>query len=182
MSQREIVKNFVSAHPSDISDHLLQMYDTIIQRSPKLIIELGVRGGMSTFAISRAAQDIGARLISVDITDCSKSCDWSKWEFLKMNDLNFADTFKDKIDILFIDTSHTFDHTVSELRKFLPLMHDKGIIILHDTNVCGSEVARAIDKVFGIKGNWGINFSIKSNHIKIKNYAHNNGMAYLFLR
>ena len=46
-------------------------------------------------------------------------------------ELNFI---LDEIDILFIDTVHTFGHTKKELEKFIPLMNSGGIIIMHDTN------------------------------------------------
>ncbi len=158
MSHRDIVIEFASSNLSDISGHLLRIYDTVVRKSPKIIVELGVRGGMSTFALSRAAQDIGATLISIDIEDCSKSCDWDKWVFLRMDDLDFADMFKNKIDVLFIDTSHTFDHTINELERFLPKMNKRGVIIMHDTNVKHpkfiSDVGKAIDFIFDIKGNW----------------------------
>lgn len=76
MSNRDIVARFAHSRPSDISGHLLKIYDIVVKRHPKTIIELGVRKGASTFALSKAAQDIGATLTSIDIEDCSKFCDW----------------------------------------------------------------------------------------------------------
>lgn len=196
MYNRNKIIKFASSHPSDISEHLLQIYDTVVANSPKIIIELGVRTGMSTFALSRAAQDVGAILISVDIEDCSKYCDWNKWKFVQMDDLDFADRFNQNIDILFVDTDHAFRHTVSELKKFLPKMNKKGVIIVHDTNIqdpvirsrvesrVGGDirVGNAIDLVFGIRGNWKTNFETDTNNAKIVNYAHNNGMTFIFLK
>lgn len=185
MSNRDIVTKFASSNRSDISGHLLQIYDTVIKKSPKIIVELGVRKGMSTFTLSRAAQDTNATLISIDIKDCSKFCNWNKWKFVKMNDLYFADIFKDKIDVLFIDTNHSFEHTINELKKFLPRMNKQGIIIMHDTNIRDpkkSRVGDAINFIFNIKGNWKINFEIENYKAKIMNFAHNNGMAFIFLK
>ncbi len=186
MSNRDKVIKFASSHPSDISEHLLRIYDTVIKKSPKIIVELGIRKGMSTFVLSKAAQDINAALIGVDIEDCSKFCNWNKWKFVKMNDLDFVDTFKDKIDALFIDTSHTFEHTINELKKFLPKMNKQGIIIMHDTNVrdpnIKSRVGDAIDFIFNTKGNWKTDFEIESDKAKIVNFAHSNGMAFIYLK
>lgn len=185
-SNRDIVKNFVSSHPSDISGHLLQIYDTIVRKSPKITVELGVRKGMSTFVLSMAAQDVGASLISVDIEDCSRFCKWSEWIFIKMNDLDFADIFEDKIDVLFIDTNHTFEHTIDELKKFLPKMNKQGIIIMHDTNIQNprikSRVGDAINFIFDIKEDWKTDFGVESDKANIVNFAHNNGMAFIFLK
>ncbi len=195
MTNREIVKKFAS-HPSDISEHLLRIYDTVITKSPKIIIELGVRTGRSTFVLSRAAQDVGATLTSVDIKDCSKYCNWDKWKFVKMSDLDFADMLKDIIDILFIDTSHAFKHTINELKKYLPKMNKEGIIIIHDTNIQNPRDKRtiealvkdkvniggAIDIIFNITGKWNTNFTIDTENARIVNYANNNGMTYIFLK
>lgn len=144
--------------------------------------------------MSRAAKDIGAILISVDSQDCSKACDWGEWKFIRIDDLKFEWTRKGKINILFIDTVHTFDHTKKELEKFLPLMNNGGIIMMHDTNNkskdCASrnmcKVGDAIDYIFGSKGKWNTNFEVDNNINnkvdKIVNRAHNNGMAYIFLK
>lgn len=186
-SNRDAVLNFAtSVSIGDITEHLVTMYDTIIGRSRvigiRLIVELGVRLGTSTFVLSRAAEDVGAQnLIGVDIVDCSKCCDYNKWIFKQMDDLVFADVMKDvtndRIDILFIDTVHTYEHTVNELKKFLPLMNKYGIIMMHDTWGVGP----AIDFVFGIKGNWNTDFVIQAEKATIRHYHHNSGMAYIFL-
>lgn len=103
-----------------------------------------------------------------------------------MNDLNFVDTYEGKIDVLFIDTSHTFGHTTCELKKFLPKMNKEGIVIMHDTNVQNhkvkSKVGDAINFVFHIKGDWKTNFEIETDNANIINFAHNNGMAFIFLK
>ena len=39
------------------------------------------------------------------------------------------------IDVIFIDTSHQYDHTLSEIRQFTPLLSTNGIIMFHDSNV-----------------------------------------------
>lgn len=188
MRNRNSVINFGIFAVGDINEHLLTMYDTVIGKhrvsGVALIVELGVRTGISTFALSRVAEDIGAQLISVDINDCSKACDWNKWAFKRMDSLIFADTLKkiinNTIDILFIDTIHTYDQTTKELLKYLPLMSPHGIIMLHDTRSTVG-VGQAIDFVFGIKGSWSIDFVMKGKKATIKNYSHNNGMAYIFL-
>lgn len=49
-NNRDIVRDFAKDNPSDISEHLLQIYDVVVKRPvPRIIVELGVRNGMSTF-------------------------------------------------------------------------------------------------------------------------------------
>src|SRR5579871_1351254 len=128
---------------TDISDHLPTLFAETINARPRLIVELGVRGGDSTFVLERAARFCQAKLISVDINDCRGVSDWSEWLFVQSDDIAFAARFttfcrqhniEPAIDVLFIDTSHLYDHTVQELAAWLPLLTDSGKVLFHDTN------------------------------------------------
>lgn len=56
---------------TDINDHLVTLFVESLEIKPKLIVELGVRGGESTFVLERVAKLCGAKLVSVDIRDYS---------------------------------------------------------------------------------------------------------------
>ncbi len=69
---------------------------------------------------------------------------YPKWTFLKQNDVTFASQFPEwcsshqlspEIDLLFIDTSHLYQHTLEELRLWMPYLAAKSKMILHDTNM-----------------------------------------------
>jgi predicted O-methyltransferase YrrM len=142
--------------PSDISDHLATLFAETVSAHPRLIVELGVRGGESTFAFERAARLADAHLLSVDIEDCLVRCDYEKWSFVKQDDVIFADEFAGwcaslnlapAIDVLFIDTSHLYEHTKAELRAWMPHLSPKGKMILHDTNM--KKIYRRVDGSLG---------------------------------
>lgn len=129
---------------SDISDHLLTLFYEAIAAEPKLIVELGVRQGESTFVLERVARLRGATLISVDLDDCSQSSTYPGWHFVHSDDIAFAGRFKEycrglgvepQIDVLFIDSSHLYDHTVQEIEHWFPLMAPRAKAIFHDTNM-----------------------------------------------
>lgn len=117
---------------NDILHHLSFLRQICFDTNAKLILELGVRTGNSTRAFLSAIESLKGRLISIDIEDCSGVSDSPYWEFHQMNDLDF-DTNNDEFDIIFIDTSHTYDQTLAELRKFAPKLKSGGAILLHDT-------------------------------------------------
>ena len=105
---------------TDISDHLEVLFTQSLSLKPKLIVELGVRTGQSTFVFERVAKLCNSYLVSVDIEPQQSSSSWTKWSFIHEDDLIFADRFsqwcKDhnlepKIDALFIDTSHEYTQT-----------------------------------------------------------------------
>lgn len=128
---------------TDIASHLRTIFLETVKSKPKLIVELGVKKGFSAFALSRAAIVTGAVLVSVDIRDFSKSSDWEDWIFVQMDDIDFAKQFpawckerkiEPSIDVLFIDTSHEYEHTKKEIAAFFPLLSANATVILHDTN------------------------------------------------
>ncbi len=128
---------------TDISDHLPTLFAETVNAHPRLIMELGVRGGDSTFALERAARFCKAKLISCDIADCRSVSSWSEWMFIQSDDIVFAAQFPEycrqrditpAIDVLFLDTSHLYDHTVQELKSWLPLLSEHGKALFHDTN------------------------------------------------
>ena len=129
---------------SDISDHLMTLFEETISLKPHLIVELGVRSGESTFVLERAARLSAATLISVDIEDCSHISNYSKWLFVQKDDVAFAKEFKNfcvergikpEIDAFFIDTSHLYEHTKQEIGFWFPLLSSRAKVFFHDTNL-----------------------------------------------
>jgi cephalosporin hydroxylase len=140
----EITEIRKHAHPrTDISDHLLPLFLEALAVKPRLIVELGVRTGESTFAFERVARLCGSKLLSVDIDDCLRASTWKDWTFVKSDDIEFARKFPEwcrergmnpEIDVLFIDTSHLYDHTVQEIASWFPYLAQKSKVFFHDTN------------------------------------------------
>jgi len=128
----------------DIVDHLDFLTRVCLLVEAEVILELGTRTGHSTRAFLKAAEILNAKVISVDIDDCTPFVKPNKhWTFHQMNDLDFEiDT---PVDVLFIDTSHKYNHTLRELEKFAPKVRQNGVILLHDTISC-TDVYKALSK------------------------------------
>jgi cephalosporin hydroxylase len=130
---------------TDISDHLTTLFVEATAVQPRLIVELGVRAGNgSTFVLERVARLCGSKLIGVDIQDCSTISSYDDWIFEQSDDIDFAKRFeawcgqrqiKPHIDVLVIDTSHVFEHTVDEIGHWFPFLSDKSKVFFHDTNL-----------------------------------------------
>lgn len=127
----------------DIIEHLPFLQRLCLEKEAQVILELGVCQGGSTKTFLKSAEVLGARVISIDLEDFSHISDSPRWEFHRMNDLDFE--INEPIDILFIDTSHTYEQTLAELRKFAPKVQPNGVILLHDTVSC-PEVKKAIEQ------------------------------------
>jgi predicted O-methyltransferase YrrM len=133
----------LASHPSDINEHLPTIFVEALLLKPKLIVELGVRAGSSTFVLERAARLCGASLVSVDLQDCSTISAYANWHFVQGDDVLFSQHFEEfcrhhgifpSVDLLFVDTSHYYDHTVQEIAAWFPRLSSRGKVIFHDTN------------------------------------------------
>lgn len=142
---------------TDVNDHLVTIFAESLSMSPRVIVELGVRGGESTFVMERVAALFSSKLVCVDIEDCDSSCAYEDSIFVKSDDIEFARRFESwcaengidpRIDVLMIDTSHLYEHTVQEIEHWFVFLADRAKVLFHDTNLC--EVYRRRDGSLGM--------------------------------
>jgi cephalosporin hydroxylase len=129
---------------TDISDHLIALFVESLAIHPRLIVELGVRTGESTFALERVAKLCGATLVSVDVADPLCTSSLKDWIFVKSDDIDFARQFPEwcrprnlraEIDVLLIDTNHVYVHAVKEIAHWFLFLSQKAKVFFHDTNL-----------------------------------------------
>lgn len=194
-----------SAERTEINDHLLTLFIEALSIQPKLIVELGVGPrGSSTFVLERVARLCGSKLISVDTADCSHASSWKDWLFVQAHDVEFVKNFKNwckghdiqaSIDVLFIDTTHLFEHTLQEINSWVPFLSDKSKVFFHDTNLTeilfrkdGSmsygydnkrNAIRALERYFNKSFNEKEDFIDFKNGWIIKHFALCNGLTIL---
>jgi predicted O-methyltransferase YrrM len=148
--------------PSDIRDHIGTIFYEAISSRPRLLVELGTRGGVSTRTLLAAAEIANAHVLSIDIEDCS-AIDLpaglrERWTFIHADDVVFAGepfaTFcaaralPPVADVILVDTSHLYEHTCAEIRNWLPRLGQGGVIMFHDTNM-GMDWYRQLDRHIG---------------------------------
>lgn len=199
------IEDRARSRQTDISDHLSTIFCEVLAAHPVLIVELGVREGESRFVLEKAARAGGSALISVDLDDCSQVCSQSpSMYFVQRDDVEFANHFRrwcaerelaSTIDVLFIDTSHVFEHTVQEIRSWFPLLSPRGKVIFHDTNLRkyvrrsdgrigwaydnNRGVIRAIEEYLGTRLNERIDFITIVDKWLIRHWSHCSGLTVL---
>jgi predicted O-methyltransferase YrrM len=123
---------------SDIREHLPELHRLAHGRR---VLELGLDRGVSTSALLSAVEASGERMISVDVRpDCPAVKLFegeTAWEFVCGDSVNvIADRLADyRPTMLFIDTDHSFERTMSELFAWGDrTLRDGGIVALHDVD------------------------------------------------
>jgi predicted O-methyltransferase YrrM len=137
---------------SDISAHLPRLFELASTPHVK-VIELGVRRGDSTVAFLAAAEEQAGEVWSVDISEPRVPAEWRElpfWYVTVGDDLEVSDRLPDQVDIVFIDTSHTYEQTWNELRMYLRKVKKGGVIVLHDTELERPEASPASDPAFPV--------------------------------
>jgi cephalosporin hydroxylase len=128
------------ATPSDIYEHLPKMAALVKELGAQHVIELGTRTGVSTIAWLYALEQTGGRLTSVDLDARPPIGEYDHWSFIQGDDCDPAVLAQlEPADIVFIDSSHHFAHTVRELAIYRWLVKPGGVICLHDTELAYPE-------------------------------------------
>lgn len=143
----------------DIQGHMGTLHTAVLSRPGAVVTELGVRTGMSTISFLAAAQQVGGEVWSADIAPPEVPAHWHDLDFWYLtlgDDLHPAilRAMPAQCDVLLIDTSHEYDHTLEELRAYVPRVRPGGIVFCHDTQFAPpgtdlgepvGEVAKALD-------------------------------------
>ena len=138
---------------SDIQAQMPLLHDAASTRTRPAIAELGTRTGQSTSALLAGASETGGHVWSVDPGEVTVPSWWAEtglWSFLPADDMS-ADATRwvpRRLDVLFIDTSHLYGHTMDELHEYVPRVRPGGIVLCHDVELArDDEIMR--DKVRG---------------------------------
>lgn len=141
---------------SDIYEFLPIFYREVgmANSAVPVIIELGVRAGVSTIAWLFGIERFGGHLFSVDGAPPCLDTDGSDllgqymnekrdlsvrpfWTFIKGwdNEQWVLDSLPAAAHIIFVDTNHTYEMTMDELETYYPRVIPGGCMLFHDTNI-----------------------------------------------
>lgn len=151
------------ADPGDM-EHITRLFEITCSYTRARVLELGTRTGMSTSAFLAAAEQNGGHVWSVDIEQPRVPAGWADcgvWTLTVADDLGELPALEGlEFDVLFIDTSHSREHTLAELRRFVPLVTPGGRVLLHDS-VMFPGVRQALDELYpGQWAEWGGRFGM----------------------
>lgn len=126
--------------PSDINEHLPVLYQ--LAKECSSVVEIGVRSMVSTWGILKGLAESSATspsYIGIDLHYPPQATLQLAQELAKIQGISFTfwkandmDVEIDVVDMLFIDSLHTYCHLTYELEKFSPYVGK--YIALHDTS------------------------------------------------
>ena len=102
-----------------------------------VILEFGVRHGISTGFFLNICEKKDGFLYSVDMDDSSKKFNSNKWKFIHGRDDNFnlVESFiPKKIDLIYIDSFHDAEHVAKIFFHYYPFLKDNGCLIIDDVS------------------------------------------------
>jgi predicted O-methyltransferase YrrM len=137
-----LTEQFVHAAltPSDIHQHVPRMVQLVDELNAQHVIELGSRSGVSTAGWLYALAGTGGRLTTVDLDPAPNVGGWPHWSHVVGDDTSpEVIGALEPAEIIFIDTSHRYLHTVQELSIYRWLVKPGGVICLHDTELLYAE-------------------------------------------
>lgn len=121
--------------PSDIRAHLPRLRSLVEQLKAQDVIELGVRGGVSSVALLAGVSETGGHLWQVDVCRPPRQLLHEQVTFIEGDDTDRAvlQQLPDGADVVFVDTSHRYGHTCREIELYAPLVRNGGCMVFHDT-------------------------------------------------
>ena len=116
--------------------------------SPKIIVELGVLHGLSTAHLAAGAPEATVIGVDIDLSNLCPAFPWKNVIFLEGDPLKIFPSFPHgpSIDLLFIDSEHTYDVTMGQYQKFRPFVSSGGVILMDDIRM-KEEMSQAWEEI-----------------------------------
>tara|TARA_Y100001935_G_C17181062_1_gene445165 strand:+ start:52 stop:816 length:765 start_codon:yes stop_codon:yes gene_type:complete len=154
-----------------LAQQLLRLHKEAESKLNPLIVELGVDRGQSTRVFLNAIDGKdNAKLISIDIKNCSNAVNDENWEFVQQDSTDIEKLLinkpkiKNGIDILYVDSLHEADHVKKEIYNFYEYLNNDAYIFFDDidsnpymngqrkdsvnTEIANRKIFRLLDAIF----------------------------------
>jgi len=138
----------------------------------KRVVEVGVWKGHTTKRVLKACKEDISQYWAVDIWQKSnrwkyrsrsaefwderyfKVCKLMYWFpqlcVVRMDSITAAGLFTEKyFDLVFLDADHTYEALMNDIKTWLPLVRDGGLLTGHDYGGKHAGVKKAVDEIFG---------------------------------
>lgn len=117
----------------DLGPNKARLYEVCAQAKPgDVLVDLGVRFGVSSGVMLDATQDAGCEVIGVDIGDCPFDQP-RRYTYVKGDSVSAAGLIPAPLYLVFFDTIHVKEQVMAELFHYWPKIRVGGWAVFHDT-------------------------------------------------
>ena len=122
----------------------------------KRVLEIGVRGGVSTKALLSGVMSAGGHVWSVDRkAECGSLFRYNPfWTFVHADSTvdvkRVIQAVGEAVDVLMIDGSHRYENVCADLKNYVPMVRVGGLILMHDVNLSDA----ALEKIAAVGEDW----------------------------
>lgn len=156
--------NDIKTMNEDMPHYYELFFNEITKQNADVVVELGVRSGISTMAFMYAVECTGGFLYSYDkdiieSADPHHLCIYERlgkdveylyrriWRFKLGNSLVVHEDFRDnECDVVFIDTDHNKEQIYNELSLWYPKLQHTGCFLMHDVIHPSFNIKEGINK------------------------------------
>tara|TARA_B100000401_G_C52680527_1_gene659448 strand:- start:357 stop:989 length:633 start_codon:yes stop_codon:yes gene_type:complete len=111
------------------------MINDIKNITKPVILEFGVRKGISTQEFIKICEKNDGHLYSIDVDDCSNISNSSKWTFIQSRDDDFEKLeakLPNEFDLIFLDSFHNADHISKIFYYYFKKLKKNGLFFFDD--------------------------------------------------
>ncbi len=144
----DILKAITKAAPT-CEPYTRFFFSWVEKTQPNLIVETGTDMGRSAIHLAMGWSE--AKVVSIDVaphcTEKLRSFGLGNVEAITANSVEASSNFADgSIDLLFLDSLHTYAHVSKELALFVPKVRKGGLVFMDDIHL-GEEMERVWSEI-----------------------------------
>ena len=131
----------VERFPENYDEFYFLMFMLPLILKAKTVVETGLDRGNSTRIFLEASKISGLKLYTIDVKDYPDTRKrledlglTKNWVFIQNDSVKAGSEWKgEKIDLLYLDSHHSYEHVKAELEAWLPHLSEKAVILCHET-------------------------------------------------
>jgi predicted O-methyltransferase YrrM len=130
-----------------VATHHCLVADLLENIDKPLVVECGTAAGLSNCLLLSMTEKKRGKMVSLDIQDFHDTAESPVWTFIQTDDTDLeyiqekAPEIKNGVDLLHIDSLHSYEHVCKQLMNWYPYVKEGGHITFHDVDpVCCSPI------------------------------------------
>lgn len=189
-----------SKYDFDLGSNTTVLYNKVKPFKNAIIVELGVRNGISSSIFLEDSEINNNKVYGVDLGICPNTgarfpispivSEHKNFTFIQSESIEAGTKWNNgPIDFLFVDTLHIKEQVLGELKAWFPFVKEGGVVGFHDTNWGEGHYEYFKNKTWygrpddAIKEYFNVDsLNIENEFVKVENYPDSYGMTFVHIK